>query len=154
MSDIAPNELAQQNAPQPKTSPHSVPVVTRYGDHQPSNILPVSDRTIATVHSHNVGMESSKPIFVLAIHCKTLFDECAGQIHDVNSRAYGSLDQYIWRFEQWSTYTGAFANPDRSLDRRLRRKPQIRAIVVRLLFNMRRHLAQCESLIMLCSHYL
>lgn len=86
-----------------------------------------------------------EPIFSLAWECDDLIQKCLTNA-DCDGLAIKSLvEDYERRFNAWWEYLGVFARRKANLDRRLRRHPEIRDIVVRLLVILRRNLTQLRK---------
>jgi hypothetical protein len=90
--------------------------------------------------------ESSEPILRLVHDCDVLFEESYIGVQNVASVARASVEEYTRRFKAWSRYCGVFARKDINLDRRVRNKPRIQDIIIRLLLGLRRNLAACKSI--------
>lgn len=77
-------------------------------------------------------------IYTLAMECKTLFTT---SLED-NRAQESNLRQYEHRFLLWASFLGVYANEKSSLDRRLRRAPEIRDLVLLMLQVLKRNLRQ------------
>lgn len=93
-------------------------------------------------------LEADAPILSLAQACSQLLDRC---LHDdtnnENSSAAPKILKWKRRFCAWLSYLDVFAERRINLDRRLRKKPRIQDIVLRLLLILQQSLDQCKMLV-------
>jgi hypothetical protein len=101
--------------------------------------------TETTAQSTLQEMESSEPILRLVHDCDALIEESAIKSQDATLLARASVEEYKRRFKAWSRYCGVFAGQNINLDRRVRNKPRIQDIIIRLLLSLRRNLAASKS---------
>lgn len=75
-------------------------------------------------------------IYTLAMECKDLF---ATYLRDKGAQG-SQLRQYEHRFLLWASFLGVYADEKSCLDRRLRRAPEIRDLVLLMLRVLKRNL--------------
>ncbi|OAL57234.1 hypothetical protein IQ07DRAFT_627111 [Pyrenochaeta sp. DS3sAY3a] len=84
----------------------------------------------------------AEPIFNLAWDCDELLTKCLDEAREEELTTEPIVEQYQRSFDAWWKYLGVFAEKDSNLDRRLRKKPAIHDLVVRLLLILKDSLAQ------------
>ena len=101
------------------------------------------DELVASSTSNRAGDE--EPIFSLAWDCDDLIKACLKAANlSVEPKTKLLIEDFERRFDGWWMHLGVFADRKANLDRRLRRKPDIRDIVLRLLLILKRNLEQCK----------
>ncbi|KAF2691769.1 hypothetical protein K458DRAFT_398181 [Lentithecium fluviatile CBS 122367] len=93
-------------------------------------------------HSEGTAKE---PIFLLAWDCDELFQECLSKAKEADALTAAALEDYERRFRAWWEYLGVFAEKEINLDRRLRKKPEVQDVVLRLLLILERNLATVKQ---------
>lgn len=104
----------------------------------PSSLSGITAKKAAEVTSEN----NAEPIFETAWDCDELLTRCLNQAHKEGLTTEPMVEQYKRSFEAWWKYLGVFAEKTSNLDRRLRKKPGIHDMVVRLLLILKDSLAQ------------
>lgn len=94
--------------------------------------------------------EVDAAIFLLAEECENLFQ--AALTPPASRDDLSLFEHHQDRFESWATYFGVFAEPSLSLDRRLKQRPDLQDLVVRLLDILKSNLLQGQS-IRTCNAY-
>ena len=94
---------------------------------------------------------SDNKVFLLATECEGLFQKALAVALPSNTQTtlYRALADCHSRFEVWAGFTGAFADWETSLDRRLMFSPNLQSAVVRLMSLITRCLKRGKT-----SHYM
>lgn len=88
--------------------------------------------------------ETPVSIFGLASESDDILQTCLDIVKQGQRDIQALIEDYERRFVAWWQYLGVFSQPRSNLDFRLRKTPEIRNIVVRLLLVLRRNFAQCK----------
>jgi hypothetical protein len=137
------NSSNPQVASQHTEEPPSRATSSRAENDIPTLEVPATSETTTQLTSQET--ESTEPILRLVHDCDALFEESAIGVQNVPSLARASVEEYTRRFKAWSRYCGVFAGQKINLDRRVRHKPRIQDIIIRLLLSLRRNLVACKS---------
>lgn len=81
-------------------------------------------------------------IYFLASECDVLFKQTISALPNETASTYRPLLEYYQRFELWTGYLGALAQPEFSLDRRVQFNEDVRQTIVELLRLIRTNLAR------------
>ncbi|VUC29319.1 unnamed protein product [Clonostachys rosea] len=96
----------------------------------------------------------SQSIYLIALQCESLFEQDIAELQSRHSRLsskgiilFEFLQNSHARFSAWASYMGVFANPDVSLDQRLRVSELIQQMVLDMLEVLQRNLDTLKLLV-------
>lgn len=92
--------------------------------------------------AETTSKDMQEPIFKLAWDCDDLLTKCLEEAREEELTIEPILEQYQRSFDAWWKYLGVFAEKSSNLDRKLRKKPAVHDLVVRLLVILKDSLAQ------------
>ncbi|KAK6352239.1 hypothetical protein TWF730_009069 [Orbilia blumenaviensis] len=116
------------------------PIPIRSAQPTPEPLAEAADQHLSATYRED---DPEEPIFSLAWDCDDLLRGCLkGSDGDISPLARDRIEEYDQRFRAWQEYLGVFADKRANLDYRLRKQPEIRDLIVRLLLILRRNLDQ------------
>jgi hypothetical protein len=91
---------------------------------------------LSSGHSAIRVIQETQDIYTQALKCKGLFSDYTGSLRLCSKQ----VTECQRRFLTWASYLGVFANDSVCLDRRLQNEPEIKELVLSMLWVLNRNL--------------